>query len=95
MQNITHRQTMWLILLILTVNVKKKVFNFAPKTIFTVCTCRRQSGGKWQSKTLFLTIIDLHALIVLAFSIATYPVSFITCCPPSGRLCLLQERMLR
>ena len=32
------------------------------------------SGDKWQSKILFLTIIDLRSSIVLTFSIATYSV---------------------
>ena len=31
-------------------------------------------GDKWQSKTLFLLIFDLRSSIVLAFSIAAYPV---------------------
>ena len=31
-----------------------------------------QSGDKRQSKTLFLTILDLRSSIVLSFSIATY-----------------------
>ena len=32
------------------------------------------TGDKWQSKTLFLTIFDLRSLIALAFLIAVYPV---------------------
>ena len=33
-----------------------------------------KSEDKCQSKTLFLTIFDLHLSIILTFSIATYPV---------------------
>ena len=43
------------------------------ETVCLVAICR-QSGDKLQSKTLFLTIFDLHSLIVLTFLIATYPV---------------------
>ena len=43
-------------------NMDKK----SPETVF--------SGDKWQSKTLFLTIFYLHSSIVLAFSIAFFPV---------------------
>ena len=39
----------------------------------SIAICHK-SGDKWQSKTLFLMIFDLHSLIVLTFSIATYPV---------------------
>ena len=35
----------------------------------TIC---RQSGDKWQSKTLFLTILDLRSSTVLKFSMAPY-----------------------
>ena len=38
---------------------------------FSIAICR-QSGNKRQSKTLFLTILDLRSSIVLTFSIATY-----------------------
>ena len=41
--------------------------------VFSIAICR-QCGNKWQSKTLFQTIFNLHSLIVLAFSIAAYPV---------------------
>ena len=41
--------------------------------MFSIALCR-QSGDKWQSKTLFLTIFDLRSSIVLTFSIAAYPV---------------------
>ena len=34
----------------------------------------KKSGDKWQSKTLFSTIIYLRSSIVLTFSIAAYPV---------------------
>ena len=43
------------------------------ETVFTIAICR-QCGDKWQSKTLYLTIFDLHSSIVLAFLIAAYPV---------------------
>ena len=43
------------------------------KQCFLIAICR-QCGDKWQMKTLFLTIFDLRSSIVLAFSIATYPV---------------------
>ena len=39
------------------------------ETVFSISFCR-QSGDKWQSKTLFLTIFDLLSSIVLTFSIA-------------------------
>ena len=39
--------------------------------LFAMC---RQSGDKWQSKTLFLTIFDLRLSIELTFSIAASPV---------------------
>ena len=42
------------------------------ETVFLIAICR-QSGDKWQSKTLFLTILDLHSSILLPFSIAAYP----------------------
>ena len=32
------------------------------------------AGNKWQSETLFLRIFDLRSLIVVTFSIDTYPV---------------------
>ena len=43
------------------------------ETVFSIAICR-QWGDKWQSKTLFLLIYDLRSSIVLAFSIAAYPV---------------------
>ena len=43
------------------------------ETVFSIAICR-QWGVKWQSKTLFLLIFDLRSSIVLAFSIAAYPV---------------------
>ena len=43
------------------------------ETVFLIAICR-QCGDKWQSKTLFLTGFDLRSSIVLAFSIAAYPV---------------------
>ena len=43
------------------------------ETAFSFAICR-QSGDKWQSKTLFLTIFDLRLSIILTFSIAAYPV---------------------
>ena len=42
------------------------------ETVLSIAICR-QCGDKWQSKTLFLTIFDLCSSIVLAFSIAAYP----------------------
>ena len=41
------------------------------KFVFSIAICR-QSGDKRQSKTLFLTILDLRSSIVLTFSIAAY-----------------------
>ena len=41
------------------------------ETVFLIAICR-QSGDKWQSKTMFLAIFDLRSSIVLSFSIATY-----------------------
>ena len=43
------------------------------ETVFLNAICR-QPGDKWQSKTLFLKILDLSSLIVLMFSIDAYPV---------------------
>ena len=43
------------------------------ETVLSIAICR-QSGDKWQSKTLFLTIFDLRPSMVLTFSIAAYPV---------------------
>ena len=43
------------------------------ETVFSIPICR-QCGDKWRSKTLFLLIFDLRSSIVLAFSIAAYPV---------------------
>ena len=42
------------------------------ETEFFIVICR-QTGNKWQSKTLFLTILDPPSLIVM-FLIAAYPV---------------------
>ena len=42
------------------------------ETVFLIAICG-QCGDKWQSKTLFLVIFDLLSSIVLAFSIAAYP----------------------
>ena len=39
--------------------------------VFSIVICR-QSGDKRQSKTMFLTILDLRSSIVLTFSIAAY-----------------------
>ena len=36
--------------------------------MFSITICR-PTGDKWQSKTLFLTIFDLHSSIALTFSI--------------------------
>ena len=41
--------------------------------VLSVAICHQWSD-KWQSKTLFLLIFDLRSSIVLAFSIAAYPV---------------------
>ena len=43
------------------------------ETVFSIPICR-QCDDKCQSKTLFLLIFDLRSSIVLAFSIAAYPV---------------------
>ena len=43
------------------------------ETVFSIVICR-QSGDKWQSKTLFVASFDLRLSIVLTFSIAAYPV---------------------
>ena len=43
------------------------------ETVFSIVICR-QCGDKWQSNTLFLTIFDQRSSIVLALSIAAYPV---------------------
>ena len=43
------------------------------ETVFSIANCR-QWGDKWLSKTLFLLIFDLRSSIILAFSIAAYPV---------------------
>ena len=43
------------------------------ETVFSIAICR-QRGDQWQSKALFLTIFELPSSIVLAFSIAAYPV---------------------
>ena len=48
------------------------------ETVFSIVICR-QCGDKWQSKTLFLTIFDQRSSIVLAFSVAAYPVCFRGC----------------
>ena len=42
------------------------------ETVFLIAICR-QSGDKWQSKTLFPIIFDLRSAIILTFSIAAYP----------------------
>ena len=41
------------------------------ETVFSIAICR-QSGDKRQSKTLFLTILDLRSSVVLMFSTAAY-----------------------
>ena len=46
------------------------------ETVFLIAICR-QCGDKWQLKTLFLTNFYLLSLIVLAFSIAAYPVWYL------------------
>ena len=43
------------------------------ETVFSIAICR-QSGNKWQTKTLFIKIFYLHSSKVLMFSIAAYPV---------------------
>ena len=43
------------------------------ETVFLIAICR-QCGDKWQLKTLFISIFDLRSSIVMAFSIAAYPV---------------------
>ena len=45
--------------------------------MFSIAICR-QSGDKWQSKTLFLASFDLRSSIVLTFSIAAYQVWCLT-----------------
>ena len=44
--------------------------------MFSIVICR-QSGDKWQSKTLFLTIFDQRSSIVLTFSIAAFNACFL------------------
>ena len=44
------------------------------KTVFSIAICRPTG----QSSTMFLTIFDLRSSIVLTFSIATYPVWFLS-----------------
>ena len=61
---------MWQLKTLLTID------EHGPKSleiVFLIAICR-QSGDKWQLKTLFLTIFDLRSSIVLTFSIAIYPV---------------------
>ena len=41
------------------------------ETVFSIANCR-QSGDKWQSKALFLAILDPRSSIVLTFSPASY-----------------------
>ena len=41
--------------------------------MFSIAICRH-IGEKWQSKTLFLTSLDLRSSIVLAIWIAAFPV---------------------
>ena len=43
------------------------------ETVFPIAICR-QSGDKWQSKTLFLLIFELRSSIVSTCSIVAYPV---------------------
>ena len=59
-------------------NLKRSYYNhrtdgskIARNSVFDGHICR-QSGDKWQSETLFLTIFDLRSSIVLMFSIAAY-----------------------
>ena len=53
--------------LILSVNVDKKLL----ETEFSIAVCR-PTGDKWQSKTLFLAIFDLHSGNVKRGLIAAY-----------------------
>ena len=41
--------------------------------MFLIAICR-PTGDKWQSKTLFLSIFDPLFRLLIAFSIAAYPV---------------------
>ena len=50
------------------------------ETVFSIAICR-QLGDNWQSKNLLLTIFDLRSSIVLAFSIAAYPITVLQCTP--------------
>ena len=53
------------------------------ETVLSIAICR-QSGDKWQSKSLFLTIFDLRSSMVLTFSIAAYPLWYschVNCMP--------------
>ena len=43
----------------------------ALETVFSIVICRK-SGDKWQSKALFLAILDPRSSIALTFSIASY-----------------------
>ena len=45
--------------------------------MFSIAICR-PTGDKWKSKTLFLTIFGPRPSIVRAFSIASYPVCYLT-----------------
>ena len=55
------------------------------ETVFLIAICR-QSGDKWQSKTLFLSNFDLGSLIVIAFLIAANPICIFIC---NNRNCLV------
>ena len=46
------------------------------ETEFLIANCR-QTGDKWQSKTLFLAIFDPRWSIVKSVLIATYPVWYL------------------
>ena len=61
------------------------------ETVFLIVICR-QSGDKWQSKTLFLTIFFLYLLIVISINVFDCPLSgvlIITICVLGKLVCFL------
>ena len=64
------------------------------ETVFSIaifCQC----ADKWQSKILFLNIFDLHSSIVLAFSIAAYPVWYSTVLEDLDKTCRSRTILMR
>ena len=56
-----------------TLILSTKVDQKSSETVFSIAICR-QTGDKWQSKTLFLAIFGPLLAIVKRDSIAAYPV---------------------